>query len=149
MFSSALLLIWPMVTLTICTYSILICILYHDIYHLSKPKKIRVVFECNAQFNGRSISKELQSGHDLTNQLVSVLIKFRQEQVAVIGYIESMFYMVWVSEEHRSLLRLPWRKDGDLNDPPVDHEMGRHIHSDVSSPSCGNYAVKKTADDNT
>ena len=106
-----------------------------------------MVFDCSAKFNGRSINKELLSGPDLTNQLVGVLIGFHQEQVAVIGDIESMFYQVWVFKEHRSLLRFLWWKDGDLNNPPIDHEIG-HVFG-VSSPSCINYAFKKkTADDN-
>ena len=59
-----------------------------------------------------------------------------------------MFYQVWVSEEHRILLRFLWCKDGDLNNLPTDHEMGRHVFGGVSSPNCSNYALKKTADEN-
>ena len=116
---------------------------HHGIYHRSKPGKIRVVFDCSAEFNDKSINKELLSGPDLTNHLVGVLIRFCQEQVAVIGDIESMFYQVWVSEEHRSLLRFLWSKDGDLKNLPTDHEIGRHVFGDVSSPCCSNYALNK------
>ena len=65
----------------------------------------------------------------------------------MIGDIKSMFYQLWVSEEHRILLRFLWWKDGDLNNPPIDHEMGIRVFGGVSSPSCSNYALKKTADD--
>ena len=68
--------------------------------------------------------------------------------MVVIGDIESMFYQVWVSEEHKSLLRFLWWKDGDDNNPPIDHEMDWHVFGGVSSPSCSNYALKKTSDDN-
>ena len=34
------------------------------------------MLDCSAEFNGRSISKNLLSGPDLTNQLVDVLIRF-------------------------------------------------------------------------
>ena len=50
-----------------------------------------MVFDCSAEFNGRSINKELLSGPDLTTQLVGVLIRFHQEQVGVIRDIKSMF----------------------------------------------------------
>ena len=66
----------------------------------------------------------------------------------MIGDIESMFYQVCVSEEHISLLRFLWWEDGDLNNPPIDNEMGQHVFRCVSSPSCNNYDLKKTADDN-
>ena len=59
-----------------------------------------------------------------------------------------MFYQAWVSEEHRSLLGFLWWKDGDLNNPPIAHEIGRHVFGGVSSPIFSNYALKKTADDN-
>ena len=75
------------------------------IYEPSKSGKLRLVYDCSAAFNGRSINKELLSVPGLTNHLVGVLIRFRQEQVAMIGNIESMFYQVCVSEENISLLR--------------------------------------------
>ena len=59
-----------------------------------------------------------------------------------------MFYQVWLFEKHRSLLRFLCWKDGDLSNPPIDHEMGQHVFDEVSSPSCSNYALKKTTDDN-
>ena len=58
-----------------------------------------MVFDCSAEFNGRSINKELLSGPDLTNQLVVVFIRFCQGQEAVIEDIESMFYQIWVSQK--------------------------------------------------
>ena len=58
-----------------------------------------MVFDCSAEFNGRSINKELLSGPDLTNQLVGVFIRFCQGQEAVIEDIESMFYQIWVSQK--------------------------------------------------
>ena len=100
--------------------------LHNEIYHSSKPGKIPVVLDCSAKINSRSINKGLLRGLDLTNLLVGVLL-FCQEHVAVIENIESVrFYQVWVSEEHRSVLRFLWWKDGDLSNPLIDHEMGRH-----------------------
>ena len=49
---------------------------HHDAYHPSKSGKIRVVFECSAESDGRSINQELFSGLDLTNQVVGVLTSF-------------------------------------------------------------------------
>ena len=49
---------------------------HHGVYHPSKPDKIRVVFDCIAEFQGISINKELLSGPDLTNQNIGVLTRF-------------------------------------------------------------------------
>ena len=59
-----------------------------------------------------------------------------------------MFCKVWISEGHESLLRFLCCKNGDLNNPLIDNEIGRHVFGGVLSPSCSNYALKKTQDDN-
>ena len=55
-------------------------------------KKIRVVFDCSARFNGVSLNKSLMSGPDLTNQIVGVITRFREESVVIMGDIEAMFH---------------------------------------------------------
>ena len=42
---------------------------------------------------------------DLTNQIIVILIKFRQGKVDFIADIKKMFFQVLVSKEHRSLLQ--------------------------------------------
>lgn len=121
---------------------------HHGVYHPKKPDKIRVVFDCSAEVNGTSINKELMSGPDLTNQIVGVLLKFRQEHVAFMADIEAMFYQVRVPPEQRNFLRLLWWKDSDFRKKIIDHEMCVHLFGGTSSPSCSNYAVKRTAADN-
>ena len=64
---------------------------HHGVYHPAKPNKIRVVFDCSAEYAGRSINKELMAGPDLTNQIVGTLIRFRQERIAFVANIEKMF----------------------------------------------------------
>ena len=58
---------------------------HHRVYHHCKPGKIRVVFDCGAEFHGTSLNKELLPGPDLTNQLVGVLTRFRTEKSGVHG----------------------------------------------------------------
>ena len=120
---------------------------HHGVYHPLKPEKSRVVFDCSSAYRGRSINKELLAGPDLTNQIVGTLIKFRQDKVAFVADIEKMFFQIYVSNEHRSLLRFLWWQDGDISREPVDHEMCVHVFGGTSSPSCSNYALKRTAVD--
>ena len=49
---------------------------YHGVYH-PKKHKIRVVFDCGASYEGTSLNSNLLHGPDLTNSLVSVLVRFR------------------------------------------------------------------------
>ena len=78
---------------------------HHGIYHPKKPEKIRVVFDCSAKFIGTSLNEQLLQGPNLANNLLGVLIRFRQENVALVGDIESMFYQVKVPVEERDYLR--------------------------------------------
>ena len=58
---------------------------HHPVFHPAKPGKIRVVFDCSAKFRGSSLNDHLLQGPDLTNSLVGVLIRFRQERVALMS----------------------------------------------------------------
>ena len=42
------------------------------------------------------------SGSDLTNQIISILVRFRENFVAVTADIEAMFYQVFVTDQHES-----------------------------------------------
>ena len=55
---------------------------------------IRVVFDLHSEYKGTYLNKELLPGPDLTNQIIGVLLQFRQEQVGVMGDIEAMFHQV-------------------------------------------------------
>ena len=63
---------------------------HYGLYHPKKPKKIRVVFDCRARYGGTSLNDRLLQGPDMTNSLVGVLTRFRQEPVAFMADIEAM-----------------------------------------------------------
>ena len=64
---------------------------HHGIYHPRKPGKIRVVFDGSAKFQGKSRNDLFLKGPDLTNTLFGVLMRFRQERIAIMADIEAMF----------------------------------------------------------
>ena len=78
---------------------------HHPVTHPLKPEKVRVVFDCAAKYHGTSLNQQLLQGPDLTNQLVGVLIWFRQEPVALVADIEDMFHQVVVEQKDQDVLR--------------------------------------------
>ena len=78
---------------------------HHGVYHPKKPGKIRVIFDCGARYTGTSLNQNLLQGLDLTNSLVGVLCRFRQEAIAFSCDVESMFHQFFVNEDDRDLLR--------------------------------------------
>ena len=120
----------------------------HDgVFHPSKSGKIRVMFDCSAEYRGISLKKSLMSGPDLTNQILRVITRFRQEPVVIMGDIQAMFHQVLVPEIDRSLLRFLWWENHDISKAATDYEIGVHVFGATSSPSCCNYALKRTAVD--
>ena len=112
----------------------------HGVYHPNKPGKMWVVFDCCAEYNGVSINK-LMSGPYLTNQILSILGKFRKDFVAVMADIEAMFYQVFVADQVRNLLSFPWWENVDINEQPQHYHMNVHVFWETSSQSCSNYAL--------
>lgn len=82
-------------------------------------------------------------GPDLTNTLVGVLTRFRQEKIAFMSDIEALFYQVRVRPSDCDYLRFLWWADGDLNKDPEEHQMLVRLFGGASSPSCANFALKK------
>ena len=78
---------------------------HHGVYHPKKHNKIRVVFDCSAQYQGQSINSRLLQGLNLTNNLTGVPCRFRREPIALMCDIEAMFYQIRVPPEDRDLLR--------------------------------------------
>lgn len=95
---------------------------HHGVYH-PVTQKLRVVFDCGASYKGTSLKEQLLQGPDLTSSLVGVIIRFRQEPVAVMADVEAMFHQVRVPEADSDLLRFLWWPGGDWPQDLVEHKM--------------------------
>ena len=93
--------------------------------------QIRVVFDLSEDHKGRCINIELLSGPDLTNQIAGVLLRFREEQVAVMGDIEAMFHQAKIPDNQCSFLRFLWWEDCDTNKEIIDYEMTTHLFGGI------------------
>ena len=88
------------------------------------------------------------SGPDLTIQIIGVLIRFRQELIAIMADIESMFYQVHEPEKHQNFLTFLCWENTNFDCEPSGHNMCVHIFGGTCSPSCCNFALKQTSTDN-
>ena len=84
----------------------------------------------------------------MTNSLVGVLTRFRQERIAVMADIECMYYQVRVPLSDSDVLRFLWWPGNDLDRQPEEYQSGVHLFGAVSSPSCANFALRKAVDNN-
>lgn len=105
------------------------------------------MFDCVAKYRDASLNSQLLQGPDMTNRLVGVLSRFRQDPIAFIANIEAMFCQVRVLPEHRNILKFLWWRDGDYDQPPEDYQMLVHLFGATSSPSCAGFCLRKAADE--
>ena len=120
---------------------------HHGVYNPNKPDKIRVVYDGSATFKDVSLNDLLIPGPNLTNSLVGVLIRFREDPVAFTGDIEAMFHQVHLPEHQRDFLRFLWWPDGDLSTEIQEYRMTVHFFGAVSSPSICNFALRRIPED--
>lgn len=59
-----------------------------------------------------------------------------------------MFYQVKVPANQRDFLRFVWWLNGDISKPMEEYRRSVHIFGAVSSPSCSNFALRRTGTDN-
>jgi len=77
---------------------------HHAVINPKKPDKVRVVFDCAANFGGTLLNDKVLQGPDITNQLIGVLLRFREEPVAIMADVQAMFHQVRVSVSDRDVL---------------------------------------------
>ena len=119
---------------------------HHPVINRNKPGKVRSVLNGAAKFHGTSLNKPLLTGPELLQNLIHVLLRFRQHQFAVSADIEDMFLQVGVPDSDQPSLRFLW-----LECPTkkvVVCQYTRHIFGAKDSPTSANYALQRTARDN-
>ena len=120
---------------------------HHGVINPKKPGKVRVVFDCASKFKGKSINDHMYTGPDVLNTLLGVLLRFRQERVAIVGDVEAMYHRVRVYEEDERFLRFLWWKDGNLNEKASQFCMTVNIFGAAPSGFIANTALRRCADD--
>ena len=104
---------------------------HQPVFNPRKPTKTRIVFDCSAKCKDISLNDALLQGPDLTNTLVGVLLRFRQEPVAFMADVEAMFHQVRVKPEQCDLLRFLWWPGGNLAEKPQVYRMKVHLFGTV------------------
>ena len=97
-----------------------------------------------SKYHGVSLNKQLMPGPDLMQNLTGVICRFRQKKVAISADIEGMFMQVGVRPQDQKFLRFLWKKGEKI----ICFQFRRHICGARCSPTCCNFALIRTAEDN-
>ena len=121
---------------------------HHCVYHPSKPGKIRVVFHCRPEFQGRSINRELLSGPDVTHQVIGMIAILREEKIAFMADIKAIYHQVLVRDDQQTFMKFFWRSTDKINDESEDLMVCAFVFDGTSSANCSYCALRRTAIDN-
>lgn len=120
---------------------------FFGVYHPYKSDQIRVVFDSSARHHGVPLNDVLLTGPNLNNSLLSVLVRFLKEQVAVTADIKQMFHCFLVREDHRKFLRFLWHRDNNMEAPIVEYRMRVHVFGNSPSPAVAIYGLRRASQD--
>ena len=75
----------------------------------SKSTPVRIVFDSSANYMGHVHDEYWAKGPDSLNSLLGILVRFRGNEVALIGYIKKMYHTVKTSVLDQHTHRFLWR----------------------------------------
>ena len=70
---------------------------------------MRIIFNSSAKVNGASLNDCLAKGPSLLNNIMGILLRFRQEKFTFIGDISKMFHSIMIPLEDQMMHLFLWR----------------------------------------
>ena len=112
----------------------------------SHSTPVRIVFNSSQVCQGMSLNSCLAKGPDCyMNNMIGILLRWREEQVALVGDIRKMFHSIHLKPLEQHCHRFPWR-DLETDQEPDVYVMTRVNMGDTPAPAISTEAVYKTAD---
>ena len=112
----------------------------------SKSTPVRIVFNSSQVSKGTSLNNCLAKGPDsYRNTSVGILLRWREEHVALVGDIKKMFHSILLKPVEQHCHRFLWRNLEDNRDPD-EYIMERVNMGDRPSPAIATEALYKTAE---
>ena len=107
-----------------------------------KKKKVRLVFDSSAKYNGTSLNQQLLQGPDVTTGLRTVINRFRLYPVAFSADVEGMFHNFLLEPQDRDFTRFFWFTQNNPEKPLTEFRATRHVFGNTSSPALANIGLR-------
>ena len=112
----------------------------------SNSTPIRIVFNSSQVFNGVSLNSCLAKGLDCyMNNQIGILLRWREQAVAIVGDIRKMFNSVHLKDLEKHCHRFLWR-NLELDRTSEIYVMERVNMGDTPAPAISTEAIYMTAD---
>ena len=120
---------------------------HHEVYRPEKKSTpVRIVFNSSASFHGHVLNDYWMKGPDLLNDLFGVLLRFREQSVAVIGDISKMYHRILIPEVDQHVHRYLWR-NMQTDRKPDEYIKTVLTFGDKPAPAMAQTALRKTAEE--
>ena len=113
----------------------------------SKSTPVRIVFNSSANYNGHALNEYWAKGPDLLNNLLAVLLRFRENEIALMGDIKKMYHSVKIGLLDQHTHRFLWRDMQVHRDPDI-YIIQSVSFGDKPSGTIASLALRKTAEMN-
>ncbi len=121
-------------------------IAHHEVVRPEKKSTpVRIAFNSSSRYKGQCLNDCWIKGPDLLNNMFGVILRFREQPVAVSGDISKMYHRIGIPEEDQHVHRFVWR-DMDTTRPPDTYVKTVLTFGDKPAPAMAQIALRKTAD---
>ena len=118
---------------------------HHEIVRPEKKSTpIRIVFNSSASYKGHRLNDYWMKGPDLLNNLFGILLRFRENEVAISADVSKMYHRVLIPEQDQHVHRYLWRNLETDRKPDV-YVKTVLTFGDRPAPAMAQIALQKTA----
>ena len=118
---------------------------HHEVLKSESSTPFRIVFNSSLNYQGQNLNDYWAKGPNLLNNLIGILLRFRERKVAMIGDIKKMYYAIKISSVDQHTHRFLWR-DCDINSKPDTYIMKSISFGDKPAGNIAITALNKTAE---
>lgn len=111
-----------------------------------KSTPLRIVFNSSSSYQGHRLNDYWLKGPDLLNSIFGVILRFREQAVAVSGDISKMYHRVLIPEVDQHIHRFLWR-NMEIDRPPDVYLKTVLTFGDKPAPAMAQIALRKTAEE--
>ena len=112
-----------------------------------KATPVRIVFNSSSAYQGHRLNDYWINSPDLLNNLFGVVLRFREQEVALVGDISKMYHRILIPEQDQHVHRFLWR-DLETNREPDVYMKTVPTFGDKPAPAMAQIALRKTAQEN-
>ena len=118
---------------------------HHPVENINKPGNFHWIAKTDSEFSGQSLNSSLLTGPDLLNNLLGVLMRFREHPVAVLADSEGMFMQISIHQIDQPALQFLSLADNQIQ----QYQFTRLIFGANCLPSCAIYVLNHCVKENS